>query len=277
MMSRSREGTETDIDGSARRLEVYAMGDVRAEQAALRATLSRAGYGAGRVVLSGTLPLGRRQSSQTDLPGGCVRLDWVSGAPLRGVKLWAYASDGALLANDEGARPLLFVCGKAGTVRIDAEALSLPGPFALELRPERGTPKLLQDHPLGASRLVRRMVERGVIESARRVGAVYVHALTGTELARQTLTLPIGRCLDATLALGPGAEGAELRFLSPVGTELAMSRGGSVASVRVCSADHDINKSPQVVAEMRVLGGATTGLLTAHLTNPLPENALLLH
>jgi hypothetical protein len=271
MMSRSREGTETEIDRDALRLEVFATRDVKAEQQALGARLAQSGYPAGRVVLSGNLTLGRRQSSTLDLPGGCVRLDWVSGAPLRGVRLWAYALDGTLLASDEGARPILFVCGKAGRVRVDAEALSLPGPFALELRHERGTPKLLEDHALGAGRLIRRMIERGVIDAGRRVGAVYLHPLKQTSLARQPLTLPIGRCLDATLALGPGADGVELRFLTPDGTELGISRGGSVTSHRVCSRDADTESNPEVIVEMRVLAGTTTGLLTAHLTDPQPR------
>jgi len=272
MMSRSREGTENDIDRTALRLEVFATGDVPTGQKTLAAALGRAGYAPGRVVLSGNLPFGRRQSTPLDLPGGCSRLDWVSGLPLRGVRLWAYAPDGTLLATDEGARPILFVCGKAGRIRLDAEALSLPGPYALELRQERGTPKLLDDHSLGASRLIRRMVERGIIDSGRRVGAVYVHPLTKTAIARQSLTLPIGRCLDATLALGPGAEGAELRFVKPDGTELGISRGGTVTSHRVCSRDADTMSNPAVTAEMRVLGGAATGLLTAHLTDPWPRS-----
>jgi hypothetical protein len=112
------------------------------------------------------------------------------------------------------------------------------------------------------------MVERGVIETARRVGAVYLHALGPAALARQKLTLPIGRCLEATVAIGSGAEGVELRFLGSDGAELALVRGDSTASTRICARDSETNDSPEVTAELRVLGGSATGLFTAHLTDP---------
>jgi hypothetical protein len=268
MMSRSREGTETEIDGSVLRFSVFATRGVAEERAELATALTRAGYADGRVLTSGALPHGRRTSTELTLLPGCSRLDWASGAPLRGVRTWIYAPDGALLASDEGAHPVLFVCGKGGKVRLDAESLTRPGPFAVELRQERNMPKVLEDQPLAAGRLLRRMLERGVIETGRRVGAVYAHALRPTALARQTLTLPIGRCLDATLALGPGAEGAELRFLGSDGAELGLSRGDTVTSTRICARDSETNDSPQVTAELRVLAGTTTGLLTAHLTDP---------
>jgi hypothetical protein len=110
-----------------------------------------------------------------------------------------------------------------------------------------------------------------VIETGRRVGAVYVHALSSTALARQKLTLPIGRCLDATLAIGAGAEGAELRFLGSDGTELSLTRGDTTTSTRICARDSETNDSPEVTAELRVLVGTATGLLTAHLTDPGPK------
>jgi hypothetical protein len=268
MMSRSREGTETEIDRDVLRFSVFATQGVTEERAQLAATLSRSGYSAGRVVLSGTLPLGRRTSTELTVSPGCARLDWVSGAPLRGVRVWIYSPDGALIANDEGAHPVLFVCGKGGKVRLDAESLARPGPFAVELRQERAMPKLLEDHPLAAGRLLRRMLERGIIDTGRRVGAVYVHSLGTTAIARQKLTLPIGRCLDATLAIGPGAEGAELRVLGADGAELSLARGSAVTSTRVCARDSETNDSPEVTAELRVLGGNATGILTAHLTDP---------
>ncbi len=277
MMSRSREGTEGDIERTTEKLEIFASEDVNHERRLRSAELARAGYAAGRVVASGTLPLGRRLSTSLDLPGGCVRLDWVSGVPLRGVRVWVYADDGALLARDEGPKPVLFVCGKAGRARLDAESLARPGPFAVELRQERGTPKLFEAHPLGAGRLLHRMLERGIIDSARRVGAVYEHPLTSEAIAKRTLTLPYGRCLEATLALGAGAEGAELRFVTAEGAELALSRGSNVASTRVCAADADSVTGPEVVVEMRVVGGSATGLLTAHLTDSHPKRPAPAH
>lgn len=272
MLSRSREGTEEDIDAQALRLELFASGSVADERKRHAAALSAAGYDAGRVVLSGQLPLGQRVGFPLELPKGCVRLDWVGGAPLRGVNAWLYAPDGSLLANDDGAFPVLFRCGEATSARLDAESLSRPGPFALELRPERGTPALLDRHPLAASRLLGRMLERGVIPNARRVGAVYAHELSTTAVARQNLTLPFRRCLDITLAIGAGAETPELRLLRRDGTEVALSRGTSATSVRACALDGSTGTEPELVAEMRVAAGRATGLLTAHLFDPLPAN-----
>lgn len=270
MMSRSREGTEPDIDAQALRLDLFAGGSVADERKRKAAALTEAGYEAGRVLVSGSLPLGQRLGFPLELPKGCVRLDWVGGAPLRGVNTWLYASDGSLLASADGPFPVLFRCGEAASARLDAEALSRPGPFALELRPERGTPALLERHPLAASRLLARMLERGVITNARRVGAVYAHELSSTAIARQKLTLPFRRCLDVTLAVGAGAETAELRLLRRDGTEVGLSRGSSATSVRACALDASTGIEPELVAEMRVAAGRATGLLTAHLFDPLP-------
>ncbi|HEY3498492.1 MAG TPA: hypothetical protein VGK73_27565, partial [Polyangiaceae bacterium] len=273
IMSRSREGTEQQIDATVRRLEVFASGTVAEERKRRGGELSRAGYEAGRVLASGTLPLGSRASFSLDLPKGCVRLDWVSGAPLRGVDAWLYANDGALLASDHGAAPRLFRCGEAAKVRFDAEALSRPGPFALEVRAERGTPALLEQQPLAASRLLSRMVERGVIANARRVGAVYAHDLTSTALARRDLVLPFGRCLEVTLAVGAGGESPELRLLRRDGSEVASARGAHTASVRACALGGGSAVEPNLVAEMRLLAGSATGLLTAHQVDPRADSA----
>jgi hypothetical protein len=273
MMSRSREGTEQQIDAVVQRLELFATGSVAEERKRRSVELGHAGYEAGRVVVSGTLPLGSRASFPLDLPKGCVRLDWVSGAPLRGVDAWLYAADGALLASDHGATPRLLRCGEAAKVRLDAEALSRPGPFAVELRPERGTPPLLDKYPLASSRLLSRMFDRGVITNARRVGAVYAHDLTSTALGRRELVLPFGRCLEVTLAVGAGGESPELRLLRRDGTEIGSARGAHTASVRACALDGRAGVEPEVIAEMRMTAGTATGLLTAHLVDPRAEEA----
>ena len=273
IMSRSREGSEQQIDAAVRRLEIFASGSVAEERKRRESGLARAGYEAGRVVASGTLPLGTRSSFSLDLPKGCVRLDWVSGAPLRGVEAWIYGADGALLASDQGAAPELFRCGEAAKVRFDAEALSRPGPFALELRQERGTPPVLDQNPLAASRLLSRMFERGVITNAKRVGAVYAHDLSSTALARRDLVLPFGRCLEVTLAVGAGGESPEVRLLGRDGTEIGSARGTNTASVRACALAGSTGAAPEIVAEMRLVSGHATGLLTAHLVDPRAETA----
>ena len=228
MLSRSEEGSEPDIDAEALRLDVYSFGSVAEERKQHDALQASLGYPPARVVASGTLPLGRRLSYPLDLPEGCVRLDWVSGAPLRGVEAFLYAPDGALLAKETGKNPGLFRCGPASAARLDAGSLSRAGPFALELYPERGTPKLLEKYPLAASRLLGRMLETGIIASARQVGAVYASDLTSTALTRQALTLPFGRCLDVTLAIGPGAATSSFGSCGPT----ARSSASAAAKTR---------------------------------------------
>ncbi|HEV8548800.1 MAG TPA: hypothetical protein VGQ57_07230, partial [Polyangiaceae bacterium] len=272
LMSRSEEGSERDLDADALRLDVFGFGTVAEERARHDKAMTGLGYAPARVAASGTLPLGRRMSYSLELPEGCVRLDWVSGAPLRGVEAWLYAPDGALLAADRGKSPRLFRCGPAGTARLDASTLSRPGPFALELYAERGTPKLLETHPLAASRLLGRMIEQGLIPTARQVGAVYENELTSTGLARQALTLPFGRCLDVTLAVGAGAQGVELRLVRPDGTEVGLSRGETTTSLHACALDATTGSTPEVTAEMRVEAGAATGLLTARQGDPRPKS-----
>ncbi|HEX5099675.1 MAG TPA: hypothetical protein VFV94_09260 [Polyangiaceae bacterium] len=271
ILSRSDEGSEADIDADTLRLDVFAFGSVAEERKRHDREQAARGYPAPRVVASGSLPLGRRLSYPLELPEGCVRLDWISGTPLRGVEAWLYAPDGALWAAEGGKNPQLFRCGPKSNARLDVSSLSRPGPFALELYAEPGTPKALDKYPLAASRLLSRMASQGLIASAKQVGAVYEAQLTSTALARQALTLPFGRCLDVTLAVGPGAASVELRLVRADGNELGIARGRSATSLHVCAVDGSTGTAPELIAEMRVLAGAATGLLTAHQGDPRPR------
>ncbi len=271
MMSRSREGTEADIDADTVRLDLFPTQAIGAERERRAAELTRQGLQAGRLVASGTLPLGQRKSVPFDMPAGCSRLDLVAGAPLRGVDAWIYADDGSLLASASGPSPALYTCSRGGHARLDAESLFRPGPFALELRSEPGTPKELVENPLAASRLLSRMVEHGVIATARRVGAVYVHPVSPTQLARQSLLVPMGRCLDVTGAIGPGASGFEIRLLSSDNQQVAFASGEHSTSVRLCATE---SRGGDIVAELRASVGSATALLTAHQVDPrAKENA----
>jgi hypothetical protein len=266
MLSRSQEGSEHDLDPRALKREVYPSRSVGEERTLLAGRLATQGYGPPRLLGSGTLPLGRRVSRVLDLLPGCSRLDLVAGAPLRGVRAWVYSESGALIASGDGASPSLFVCGKAGRVRVDAEALSRPGPFAIEVRHEREIPKVLLEQPLAASRLLSRMIERGVIANPRRVGAVYEHKLSSTALERRTLMVPAGRCLDLTLATSEGGSGVELRLLDQATLEeLALGRGAAATQARACATGEKGGGTLNAVAEMRVSAGTAVGLLTAHL------------
>jgi hypothetical protein len=89
MMSRSREGTEADIDADVTRLDLYPTQGVGPERERRAAELTRLGLPGGRLVTTGTLPLGQRKSVSFELPAGCSRLDLVAGTPLRGRRLAA--------------------------------------------------------------------------------------------------------------------------------------------------------------------------------------------
>jgi hypothetical protein len=248
------------------RLDLYPTLGVGPERERRAAELKRLGLPAARLVTTGTLPLGQRKSVSFDLPAGCSRLDLVAGTPLRGVDAWLYADDGSLLGSASGPSPVLYACVAGGRVRLDAESLFRPGPFALEHRVEPDTPKALVEHPLAASRLLARMVARGVIATARRVGAVYVHPVGPNALARQSLLLPVGRCLDVTGAIGPGASGIEVRLLSSDNRQIALGSGVHSTSVRACA--NDSGGGGDVVAELRASAGSATALVTAHQVDP---------
>jgi hypothetical protein len=187
---------------------------------------------------------------------------------MRGVEAWLWDEDGRLLAVDkDGARATLFVCAPAGTVRLDAEALVRPGQFEVELRREGETPKVLEKYPLAASRLLARMLDRGVILNAHQVGAPRSFELVSDRLARMDVLVPVGRCVDLTLALDRGASGAEIRLIDKqTEEEIAMVRGSSSASARACALDRPTTLN--AVAEFRVTAGSSTGLVATRMLAP---------
>src|SRR5690606_34738012 len=176
--------------------------------------LEAAGYLPPKVVARGNLQVGRRHSVELDLDRGCSRIDLWSEHPMHGVEAWLWSEAGELIAGDrDGTRATLFACTPGMRARLDAEALVRPGGYEVELRRERETPKLLSAHPLAASRLLSRMFSRGVIKNAGQVGAPRRFRLTSTRLERMDVLVPVGRCVDITLALDMGASGAEIRLL----------------------------------------------------------------
>src|SRR5262249_6471624 len=148
----------------------------------------------------------------------------------------------------------LFACSSGVKARLDTEALTRPGRYAIELRNEGDTPKLLENNPLAASRLLSHMSSRGVIRSAGQVGAPRVVELSPTRFESVDFLVPIGRCVDLTLALGPGATGAEIRLVDTAdGRELTLSRGTYSANVRGCALDRPSSLNAR--AEIRVGAG----------------------
>jgi hypothetical protein len=268
VLSRSVAGTERDIRGTPARFDVAAIGELEQTRTANAERLSTRGYVAGKVLGQGQLHVGRRSSLGVDLPAGCSRIDVLSGRPVRGVEAWLWSDAGVLLGNARGgAQVPLFACVAGGKARMDIEAITQPGRFAVELRPERNTPKPLTEQPLAASRLLQRMSERGIIQNAEQVGAVRTPRLVTTALYREEILVPFGRCVDLTVSLGPGASGVELRLLEKTsGAELSLARGSFSVSDRVCALEQP--RTIHAVAEVRALAGETVGLVASRMLSP---------
>ncbi len=267
-LSRSKKGTEQDIDAESLRFDLLPPKDMETRRETFQRRMEAAGYASPRVVAKGTLQVGRRQSIPLELAPGCFRLDVWSQYPMHGVEAWLWTEDGSLIANDRGgAEATLFACTPGTAARLDAEALVRPGNFEVELRAERDTPPELRAHPLAASRLLARMYSRGVLRSARQVGAPQPFHLSSTGLERMDVLVPIGRCVDITLALDKGATGAELRLLDKDdGSEVALVRGPHSTSARACALDR--RDTLNVTAELRVVTGETTGLVATRMLAP---------
>ncbi|HEX4338137.1 MAG TPA: hypothetical protein VH062_19650 [Polyangiaceae bacterium] len=236
-------------------------GDEPRAAALLAKTLTRAGYAAPLSVIRGTTGVGHRLSAALELPDGCSRLDVEAAEPSRGVDAWLWDGNGALVAHDDGgARATLFACGKEPHARLDVEAVAHPGPFAVELRPVAGAAPVLAQHPLAAGRLLGRLSEAGRIGTPRDLAPPRVVSLAPTRLVTDDTKVPPGQCVDVALALGPGAEGAELRLLDPeTNEELALARGTYSALAEACALDRPTPLAVRL--ELRAAAGSGDALL----------------
>jgi hypothetical protein len=266
--SRSVPGSERDIAAGPVRIEIAPTGDLEQTRSTNAERLSARGYAQAKVLGQGQLHVGRRVSLSLDLPNGCARVDVLSGRPVRGVEAWLWNDRGALVATERGSGQVpLFACQTGGKARLDVEAIAQPGRYAVELRTERNAPKILSEQPLAAGRLLTRMFERGVIHNAEQAGAVRSAELSPTRLYRENLLVPFGRCIDVSLALGPGASGAEIRIANAAdGEELALSRGTFSTSARACALGQ--TRTTQAMVEMRTVAGTTTALVATRMLAP---------
>ncbi|HEY8944602.1 MAG TPA: hypothetical protein VIM73_10090, partial [Polyangiaceae bacterium] len=271
MLSRTRPGSERELDTAVTRLEAFPREDLETEVREWQAALARAGYGEGRRLASGVVEVGRRNGIPLPLAAGCSRIDIVGGSPLRGVEAWVWSSGGALMSHARSSgRATLFACGSATTGRLDLEATLRAGPYAVFVRGEPDTHGALAAEPLAAGRLLSNMVERGVLRRASEVGQVSALDLSPTALSSLELTVPFGRCMDVTLALGETALGAEIRLVSvESGQQIAFSRGPHSASARACSLDAASARDRlKTRAELRSAVGSGKGLVATRLLSP---------
>jgi hypothetical protein len=269
ILGRTPDGGRSELDVRAITHDLAPIGELSDTREKIATRLEALGYGRAKLLAEGKLEVGRRLSQTLELPAGCARIDVLAGRPVRGLEAWLWSPDGALLARERGSgRAAIFACTPGGKARLDVEALTLPGKYAVELRVEREVSSVLAQHPLAASRLIARMQARGVARSARQAGAPMAIALDPQRLERRELLVPLGRCVELSLALGAGASGAELRVVdNKTGAELDLVRGAYSASARLCALS---GGELRATAEMRVSAGSTTALYVTRMLVPSP-------
>ncbi|MCA9626409.1 MAG: hypothetical protein KC766_02030 [Myxococcales bacterium] len=200
----------------------------------------RLGLPLGKKLREGSAPTGHSTSVDIDLGAGCTRLDLVLGKPARGVSAKLWSSDGQLVAETSGdPSARLFACGKAGRYRLDVEAAVRPGPFALFSSPDPKATLPLRQAPLAAGRLLGLLTSRGVTRG-RQLGGVKSVRLSETQLVREQLDVPPGRCLD--IGLGASADIGSLELTlhgrggeGAVPAVLGVARGPRAVAVRQCN------------------------------------------
>jgi hypothetical protein len=269
VLSQSDAASFADFD-DASRIDRYTNGNLDDARQKNAKRLQGLGYPKAKVLKTGTLQPGRLDSAAFALPKGCARLDILAAAPVRDVSARLWSADDSLIAeSDARAAPVLFACGAGGPVRLDTESLARPGEYSVELRIEPEPAQVLQTSPLAASRLLGHMLEHGLIRSGTQAGKITLHHLTPEHLETEQLLVPFGRCVDFTLALGLGSTGAEVRLVDDQsGEELALSRGTSATSARICAVDARAGGTIHARAELRVDAGQGEGLSTTHMTTP---------
>jgi hypothetical protein len=261
VMSASADARPVEATGTALVRDPVAPPKLEESRSELTVRLSRLGYPSATLVAASSTGVGRRVSSTLSLAPGCSRLDVLAGAPARGVEAWLWGEDGALLAHDDGsASATLFACGTAPRARLDVEALTTPGPYAVELRAVAGSRESLTLHPLAASRLLGRLSQTRWLSSLRELSSVDAVRLASTALVSHETVVPIGRCLDVGLATGAGAEGVDLRLVdTETSEEVALARGAYSAIAEACGLERTTPLHLRI--EMRVAAGAADALL----------------
>jgi hypothetical protein len=167
-----------------------------------------------------------------------------------------------------GDGPTLFACGKAGRGRIDVEALSRPGPFAIEMRRERSAIAQLISHPLAAGRMLAALDGRGDPVTTGVASDAKSLSLDPTSLKTFDLQLADGRCGDVVAALDAGGSGLDMRLVDNQNNEeFSLSRGRLVAEARVCAA----GRARALRGELRLAAGKADALVVMRLLPIVPR------
>jgi len=264
VLGRSASGAEREISGPFFVVRPAPEGVLPAERALRGKALRSLGYAEPSIITSATATVGRRFGVPIDLPAGCARLDLVGARPLSGLTADLWDSSSNLIASgSSGDGPTLFACGRGGRARLDVEALSRPGPFAVELRREKTSPAALVAHPVAAGRLLAAIDSRSEPATASGVGDAKILALDTTSLKGFDFTVEDGHCTQITAALDAGAAGADLRIVDAQSSEeVSSARGRLVAQARACAEGSARN----LRVELRLETGKTDALVAAKPT-----------
>ncbi|MBK9266685.1 MAG: hypothetical protein IPM54_43720 [Polyangiaceae bacterium] len=256
--SRSRLGAAGFIEPCARAEYVTEPRELSEARADLDKRLVDKGYGAAKLVTTAAAKLGSRTPIAVDLPAGCSRLDVIAGKPLADVGAALWDERGVLLAEGRGgAGVTLFACGAGGPARIDVEAYSRPGPYAIELRKDKLAPPLLVAHPWAASRLLAVLDAGGVRASAASAAGSVHLSLDASSRATLPIDVPAKACVEVVAALDRVGAGLDMRLADASTGENTVTRGRFVVADRRCASD----VPAKAIAEFRLSAGKADALV----------------
>jgi hypothetical protein len=268
--------SRSEAGASTARFDIRPEGELGARRQANDRRLSALGHGRPILLREGALSTERRISIPVKLAAGCSRLDVLTAAPLRSLRAWLWDARGQLIAEDLGGiDATLFACGAAGTARLDLDTASRGGGFAIELRHSPSSPPPAAENALAMGRLLELLDARGRLRSFAHLPEVQVAHVSDTELARVSLLIPAGRCLELSAALDRRVSGLEVRLLDvslagdepgPEGAELGY--GAHVATARMCAVKPARERN--LVAELRANVGEGAALWVSQIFDPDP-------
>jgi hypothetical protein len=263
-------------DGTAR-YDVRPEGDLRSRLVAHDARLARLGYGRSTLLREGALSTERRISVPLSLAPGCSRLDVLTAAPLRSLRAWLWDARGQLMADDVGGvDATLFACGPGTNARLDLDTASRGGAYAIQVRHAAKAPAAAAENALGMGRLLRLLDARRRLASLERLPEVQLARVSDSELARVSLLIPAGRCLELSAALDRGVSGLEVRLLDvtspsdesePESAEIGY--GSHAATARMCAVKPARDRN--LVAELRANVGQGAALWVGQIFDPDPS------